>query len=107
MPERRDSGNRCRHVDHWREREGADGPFRPDFRAVIETDDGAVIMVEWHGYGRAYPLDRRQIVGAVFTWPTGSPTAGSTTRSAFVSARSAPPATRARPGPIWSWTSPS
>jgi hypothetical protein len=23
-------------------------------------------MMEWHGYGRAYPLDRRQIVGAVF-----------------------------------------
>ena len=45
---------------------GADGPFRPDFRAVIETDDGAVIMVEWHGYGRAHPLDRRQIVGSVF-----------------------------------------
>jgi hypothetical protein len=47
-------------------KEGADGPFRPDFRAVIETDDGAAIMVEWHGYGRAYPLDRRQIVGSVF-----------------------------------------
>jgi hypothetical protein len=23
-------------------------------------------MVEWHGYGRAYPVGRRQIVGAVF-----------------------------------------
>ena len=41
-------------------------PFRPDFRAVIEADDGAVIMVEWHGYGRAYPPERRQIVGALF-----------------------------------------
>ena len=47
-------------------REGAAGPFRPDFRAVIEADDGASIMVEWHGYGRAYPLGRRQIVGSVF-----------------------------------------
>jgi Protein of unknown function (DUF3237) len=47
-------------------KEGATGPFRPDFRAVIETDDGAVIMVEWHGYGRAYPPERRQIVGAMF-----------------------------------------
>lgn len=28
--------------------------------------DGAVIMVEWHGYGRACPPGRRQIVGAVF-----------------------------------------
>jgi hypothetical protein len=44
----------------------ADGTFRPDFRAVIETDDGAAIMFEWHGYGRAYPASRRQIVGAVF-----------------------------------------
>jgi hypothetical protein len=48
------------------QRRGADGPFRPDFRAVIETDDGATIMFEWHGYGRAYPPGRRQIVGAVF-----------------------------------------
>src|SRR4051794_41970455 len=43
-----------------------DGPFRPDFRAVIDTDDGAVIMLEWHGYGRAYPPGRRQIVGSAF-----------------------------------------
>ena len=47
-------------------KEGAAGPFRPDLRAVIEADDGAVIMVEWHGYGRACPPERRQIVGAVF-----------------------------------------
>jgi hypothetical protein len=43
-----------------------DGTFRPDFRAVIEADDGAIIMVECHGYGRAYPLGRRQVVGAIF-----------------------------------------
>ncbi len=47
-------------------KEGAEGPFRPDYRAVIETDDGATIMVEWHGYGRAYPpgtpSDRRGTV---------------------------------------------
>ena len=47
-------------------RQGATGPFRPDFRAVIETEDEATIMFEWHGYGRAYPPGRRQIVGAVF-----------------------------------------
>jgi hypothetical protein len=47
-------------------RRSPDGTFRPDFRAVIETDDGATIMFEWHGYGRAYPAGRRQIVGAVF-----------------------------------------
>jgi hypothetical protein len=48
------------------QKRGAEGPFRPDFRAVIEVDDGAVIMVEWHGYGRTYPPGRRQIVGSVF-----------------------------------------
>jgi hypothetical protein len=41
------------------------GPFLPDFRAAIETDDGATIMFESHGYGRAYPPHRRQIVGSV------------------------------------------
>jgi hypothetical protein len=47
------------------QRRTASGPFRPDFRAVIDTDDGATIMVEWHGYGRAHPAGRRQIVGSV------------------------------------------
>src|SRR3954471_9304361 len=48
------------------QRRTASGPYLPDFRAVIETDDGATIMFEWHGYGRAYPAGRRQIVGLVF-----------------------------------------
>ena len=43
-----------------------DGPFCPDIRAVIETDDGAMIMFESQGYGRAYPAGRRQVVGAVY-----------------------------------------
>ena len=34
-------------------RRGAAGPFRPDFRAVIEADDGATIMFD-------IPLDRDQ-----------------------------------------------
>jgi hypothetical protein len=46
-------------------RRTADGPFCPDLRAVIETDDGATVMVESHGYGRAYPAGRRQIVGSL------------------------------------------
>jgi hypothetical protein len=46
-------------------RRTADGPFCPDLRAVIETDDEATVMVECHGYGRAYPIGRRQIVGSV------------------------------------------
>src|SRR4051812_5873894 len=47
------------------QRRTADGPFVPDLRAVIETDDGATIYVECHGYGRSYPPGRRQIVGSV------------------------------------------
>jgi hypothetical protein len=46
-------------------RRTAAGPFCPDVRAVIDTDDGATIMFECHGYGRAYPPGRRQIVGSV------------------------------------------
>jgi uncharacterized protein DUF3237 len=42
-----------------------DGTFRPDFRGAIETDDGATVLFELHGYGRAYPVGRREIVGAV------------------------------------------
>jgi hypothetical protein len=45
----------------------------PDFRAAIEADDGAVIMVEWHGYGRVYPPGRRQIVGASFHLAASEP----------------------------------
>ena len=46
-------------------RRTSEGPFVPDIRAVIETDDGATIMFESHGYGRSYPPGRRQIVGSV------------------------------------------
>ena len=42
------------------------GPFRPDFRGAIETDGGATIMWECHGYGRSHPPGRRQIVGTIF-----------------------------------------
>jgi hypothetical protein len=42
------------------------GPFRPDFRAVIETDADETIMFELQGYGRTQPVGRRQIVGSVF-----------------------------------------
>lgn len=48
------------------QRRTADGPFQPDFRGVIETDDGGTILFEWRGYGRTYPVGRRQVVGAVF-----------------------------------------
>lgn len=40
-----------------------DGTFLPDMRAVIETDDGATVLVRMTGYGRTYPENRRQVVG--------------------------------------------
>ena len=46
-------------------RRTSEGPFCPDFRAAVETDDGATVMVELHGYGRAHPPGRRQVVGSV------------------------------------------
>ena len=41
-------------------RQGADGPFRPDFRAVIETDDGALIQIRNKGLRHGPPevMDR-------------------------------------------------
>ena len=41
------------------------GPFCPDMRGIIETDDGATLMFEIHGFGRAYPAGARQIVGSI------------------------------------------
>lgn len=41
-----------------------DGTFIPDFNGVIETEDGAVILMRTTGYGRAYPAGRRQIVSS-------------------------------------------
>ena len=39
-----------------------DGTFMPNFQGVIETDDGAEVLFDYRGYGRAYPVGRRQIV---------------------------------------------
>jgi hypothetical protein len=43
-----------------------DGTFQPDFQGVIETSDGATIFFDHRGYGRAYPVGRRQIVASGF-----------------------------------------
>ncbi len=40
----------------------SDGTFLPDFQGVIETDDGAEVLFDYQGYGRAYPVGKRQIV---------------------------------------------
>jgi hypothetical protein len=36
-----------------------DGTFQPDFQGVIETDDGAEVLFDYRGYGRAYPVGGR------------------------------------------------
>jgi len=51
-----------RGANHPRRR--GDGTYEPNFQGVIETADGATILFEYLGYGRAYPPGRRQIVVA-------------------------------------------
>lgn len=55
---------RFRGANHPRRR--TDLTFTPDLQGVIETEDGAVVMFDYQGYGRAYPKGRRQIVGAAW-----------------------------------------
>jgi hypothetical protein len=50
---------------NYPQRRTAAGPFVPDLRAAIETFDGATVLFECHGYGRAHPPGRRQVVGSV------------------------------------------
>ena len=52
---------RFRGANHPRRR--TDLTYRPDFQGVIETDDGARLIFDLRGYGRAYPAGRRQVVG--------------------------------------------
>jgi hypothetical protein len=49
-------------ANHPRRR--GDRTFEPNFQGAIETTDGAAILFEYRGYGRAYPTGRRQIVAA-------------------------------------------
>jgi hypothetical protein len=51
---------RFRGANHPHRR--SDGTFLPNFQGVIETDDGAEVLFDYRGYGRAYPIGRRQIV---------------------------------------------
>src|SRR6266545_2156453 len=49
---------RLRAANYPRRR--TDGTLKPDFRGVLETDDGAVVLFEWHGFGRD-----RQLTGSI------------------------------------------
>ena len=58
-----DIAGRFRAANHPDRR--ADGAFLPDLQGVIETEDGATIVVDMRGYGRAYPVGARQVVVAM------------------------------------------
>ena len=45
-------------------RRPTDGTLTPYFRGAIETDDGAVIVFAWHGYGRAV-AGSGQLLGSI------------------------------------------
>ena len=51
---------RFRAVNHPRSR--VDGCALPDVHGVIETEDGATVIVRLSGFARPYPEGRRQIV---------------------------------------------
>jgi hypothetical protein len=53
---------RFRGSNHPRRR--TDHTFAMDFQGLIETDNGATVIFDYKGYGRAYPKGRRQVVGA-------------------------------------------
>jgi hypothetical protein len=42
-----------------------DGTLTPDFRGVLETDDGATVLFAWQGYARSCPNDVRELVGSI------------------------------------------
>jgi len=63
IAEGRCSGNvigRFRAANHPLRR--PDGTFVPDLQGIIDTDDGATIVLDMTGYGRAYPVGARQVV---------------------------------------------
>jgi hypothetical protein len=46
-------------------RRRADGVLTPDFRGVVQTDDGATILFTWQGFGLTAPDGVNQLVGAM------------------------------------------
>lgn len=54
---------RLRAANYPRRR--ADGVLLPDFRGVVETDDGATVLFSWHGYTRTGSTGRRELVGSI------------------------------------------
>lgn len=54
---------RVRAANYPRQR--TDGTTIPDFRGVLETDDGATVLFEWRGYGRRAGGGGRQLLGSI------------------------------------------
>jgi hypothetical protein len=46
-------------------RRRTDGTLTPDFRGALETDDGATVLLAWHGLGRAAVGDTHELVGSI------------------------------------------
>lgn len=46
-------------------RRRTDDTQTPEFRGVLETDDGATILFAWHGYGRAAGGGASRLVGSM------------------------------------------
>ena len=46
-------------------RRRVDGTLLPDFRGVLETDDGATVLFSWHGYATATDAGIRMLTGSV------------------------------------------
>lgn len=46
-------------------RRRTDGVLTPDFRGVVETDDGATVLFEWQGYGVTAPDGVNRLVGVM------------------------------------------
>jgi hypothetical protein len=46
-------------------RRRTDGTLTPDFRGVLETDDGATILFAWQGYLRTGPSGTRELMGSM------------------------------------------
>ncbi len=53
-----------RGANHPRRR--VDRAFSMNLQGFIKTSDGALIMTDYRGYGRSYPVGRRQVVGAAW-----------------------------------------
>lgn len=46
-------------------RRRADGVLLPDFRGVLETDDGATVLFTWQGITRTAASGARELVGSI------------------------------------------